>query len=439
MLGRFRLAENGTHVRREAAAGLTTFMTMAYILCVQPALLARTGMDAGAVLTATCLASALATLLMGLLANYPVALAPAMGHNFFFVFTVCGVMGVAWQVALGANLVAGALFLLLTVLGVQERLVAAIPPSLRHGIAVGIGLFIAVIGLQWGGVVVDTPGTLIGLGDLGRRPVLVFLAVLAVTCALTALRVRGAILLGILAGILLAVPLGVARYHGVASAPPSLAPTFLALDTGPIWRSWDLWVVVLVFLFLDLFDTMGTLLGVATQGGFLRAGRLPRARAAFLSDAAGTVAGCGLGTTTVTSYIESATGIAVGGRTGLAAVVTAGLFLAAAFLYPLVRTVGEGVALADGSVLYPLTAPALVVVGSLMMRSAREVAWDDPVEALPAFLAMILIPLTFSITEGIAFGFVACSLLRLVGGRTPAGEPLLHLIAALFVARWLFF
>lgn len=440
MLERFRLAENGTDVRKEITAGTTTFMTMSYILCLQPGLLAATGMDSGAVLMATCLSSALATLLMGLLANYPIALAPAMGHNFFFVFTVCGTMGIAWQVGLGANLVAGILFLLVTIFNLQAHLVAAIPTSLRHGIAVGIGLYIAFIGLQWAGLVADDPATLVALGDLGSRPVLVSLAVLAVTGSLMAFRVRGAILLGILFGVVLAVPLGVTRYHGIFSLPPSLAPTFFAFDVGTVLASTDLWMVVFVFFFLDLFDTMGTLVGVATQGGFMREGKLPRARAAFLSDAIGTVGGSCVGTTTVTSYIESATGIAVGGRTGLTAVVTAILFLLAMFLYPLVRTVGEGFDPPDGgSTLYPLTAPALIVVGSLMMKSAAKIAWEDPVEALPAFLVMILIPLTYSIPDGFTFGFVACSLLYLLSGRIRESAPLLHVISLLLLVRWVFF
>ncbi len=436
MRDRFQLAAHGTTARREVAAGATTFMTMAYIVCVQPALLATTGMDAGAVLVATCLSSAIATLLMGLTANYPVALAPAMGHNFFFVYTVCGAMGVSWQGALGANLVAGLVFVLVSALDLQRRLVAAIPESLRQGIALGIGLFVALIGLQWAGIVVDRPGTLVGLGDLGSRPVLVALFTLALTAALIARGVRGAILWGMLGGLLLALPLGVVRFHGVLAAPPSLAPTALRFDLGPLLRSADLWVVVFVFLYLDIFDTMGTLVGLATQSGFLEGGALPRSRPAFLSDAIGTVAGAALGTSTVTSYIESATGIAAGGRTGLTAVTTAGLFLLAILFYPLVRTLGEGVA-AGGATLYPLTAPALVVVGSLMMQSVSRVPWSDPVAAIPAFLAMLMIPLTFSITDGLTFGFLACSALTLLAGRRSDWAP--HAISGLLLVRLLFF
>jgi AGZA family xanthine/uracil permease-like MFS transporter len=437
MLARFELAQRGTTVRREIAAGATTFMTMAYILGVQPAVLGRTGMDPGAVLVATCLASGLATLLMGMLADYPVALAPAMGHNFFFVVTVCGAMGYSWQAALGANFVAGLAFVVLTLLGVQARLVAAIPPSLRHGIAAGIGLFIALIGLQWAGIIVSVEGGLVGLGDLGSRPVLVSLAVLALTCALLVRRIPGAILLGILGGVLLGVILDVTEFHGLLAAPPSLSPTLLQLDLRPLWTSADLWVAVLVFLFLDLFDTMGTLVGVSTQAGLMRGGELPRAREAFLSDAIGTVTGAGLGTTTVTSYIESATGIAAGGRTGLVALVVAGFFALSLFCYPLVRTIGEGYALPDGTVLYPLTAPALIVVGSFMMRSASEIAWDDPLAALPGFLTLITIPLTFSISDGIAFGFLAASFLSIARGRIASGDPVLHGVAVLFLLRWL--
>jgi len=387
---------------------------------------------------ATCLASALATLLMGLLANYPVALAPAMGHNFFFVFTVCGAMGFSWQAGMGANFVAGVLFLLITICNLQGRLIAAIPVSLRHGIAVGIGLYIAFIGLTMAGIVADDPGTLIALGDLGSRPVLVSLAVFVITGGLLASRVRGAILFGILSGVLLAVPLGVAEFHGVCSAPPSLAPTFLQLDLQAALTSSDLLVVIFIFLFLDVFDTMGTLIGVATQGGFMRAGKLPRARQAFLSDAIGTLGGACLGTTTVTSYIESAAGIAAGGRTGLTALVTAGCFLLAMFFYPLIRTVGEGYQLAETVTLYPLTAPALVFIGFMMMRSATKIVWDDLHEALPAFLMLVMIPFTLSIPDGFTFGFLAYSLLALVSGRIRHGDPLLHGISVLLLLRWIF-
>ncbi len=437
MLARFRLQEHGTTVRRELAAGLATFMTLSYILSVQPAVLGMAGMDRGAVLVATCLGSALACLLMGLLANYPVALAPAMGHNFYFVFAVVLGLGYPWQAALAANLAAGLLFVLTAALDLQQRIVAAIPESLRHGIAVGIGLFVALIGLQWAGLISDDPATLVGLGDLGSRPVLVSVAVLAATAALMALRVRGAILWGMLLGTVLAVLLGVARFHGLVSAPPSLRPTLLAFDLGALFRSPDLWTVVLVMLLLDLFDTMGTLVGVASQAGLMRGGELPRARRAFLADAIGTVGGVGLGTTTVTSYVESAAGIAVGGRTGLTAVTVGVLLLASMFLFPLVRTIGEGVAGAGGTTLYPITAPALILVGSLMMGSARRIEWDDPVAALPAFLTLLMIPLTFSISEGLAFGFVACSLLLLVSRRSRRRHLLLHAVALVFLLRWL--
>jgi AGZA family xanthine/uracil permease-like MFS transporter len=293
--------------------------------------------------------------------------------------------------------------------------------------------------LQWAGVVVGHPASLVTLGDLGSRPVLVSLAVLALTCVLMVYRVRGAILLGILFGVVVAVPLGIAKFHGIFSGPPSLAPTFLAFTLEPLFESGDLWIVVFVLLFLDVFDTMGTLVGVAYQGGFLKDGQLPRARAAFTSDAIGTVGGVCLGTTTVTSFIESATGIAVGGRTGLTAVTCAVLFLLSIFLYPLVRTIGEGYVLTETVTLYPLTAPALIIVGSFMMRSAGKIEWDDPIAALPAFLTMLTIPLTFSITEGIAFGFVSSSLLYLLSGRLRESHPLLHIISVLFLVRWLFF
>ena len=427
---------HGTTVRTEALAGVTTFLTMAYIIFVQPAVLGAAGMDVGAVLVATCLSTAFATTLMALLANYPIAVAPAMGHNFFFAYTVVLGMKVPWQVALGAVAVAGLLFMLTAGLGLREQLITAIPASLKHAIAAGIGLLIATIGLQWAGLIVAAPGTLVALSDLHSRPVALALAGLTLTAVLMVRRVPGALLWGILASTAMGVPLGIVRYQGIAGVPPSIAPTFMQLDVlGAVAPG--MIAVVLVFLLLALFDSVGTLVGVGEQAGLMRNGTLPRARQALLADAIGTVAGAVLGTSTVTAYIESGAGVAAGGRTGLASLVTAGLFVLSLFLHPLVRMIGGGYAV-GATTLYPVVAPTLILVGTMMIGGLRHIAWDDPAEAIPAFLTVILMPLAVSITEGVAFGVIAHVVLKSASGRRREIHPLLFVFAALFLARYAF-
>jgi AGZA family xanthine/uracil permease-like MFS transporter len=439
MLDRFfRLKANGTTVRREMGAGLTTFVTMSYIVFVQPVVLGAAGMDAGAVMTATCLASAFATLLMGCLANYPIALAPGMGHNFFFTYTVVLALGYTWQQALGAVFLSGSLFVLLAFVGFRERLLDAVPAALRHGIAAGIGLLIALVGFEWGGIVVGSPATLVQLGSLTAPPTLLTLLGLSVTAVLLVWRLRAAILLGILATLGAGLATGLVQFEGMVGRPPSLAATFLELDIAGALRTGML-SVIFVFFFLDLFDTVGTLIGVGQEAGLVREdGTLPRAPHALLADALGTVSGALLGTSTVTSYVESAAGVSAGGRTGLAACVTAVLLLLAIFCSPLVGMIGRGVPAADGRTLYPLVAPALILVGSLMVRSAARIDWSDPTEAIPGFLTILVMPLTFSITEGIAFGFIAYTLLKAVTGRLRRVPLLIAVFAVLFVARYVF-
>ena len=412
----FHLRELGTTPRTEAVAGATTFLTMAYILFVQPAVLGAAGMDRGAVLTATCLASAVATLLMALLANYPIGVAPAMGHNFFFAFTVVVAGGTPWPVALGAVAIAGALFILTAGIGLRERVIVAVPDSLKHAISVGIGLLIAFIGLEWSGVVVAAPGTLVAIGKLTTPPVLLALATLAVMAMLLARGIKGAMLIGMIGSAIAAWALGLVKWTGFVSAPPSLTPTLLKLDVLGALRP-RLFDVVLVFLLLALFDSIGTLIAVAGRIGLVQGGTLPRARQALLADAIGTVVGATLGTSTVTAYIESSTGVAAGGRTGLTSVVTAALFLAALFFYPLVGMIGGGVPAGNNVVLYPIVAPALVLVGVMMMESVRHIPWDDLTEAIPAFLTLVTMPLAVSITNGIAFGFISYALVKLATGR----------------------
>ncbi len=431
----FHLSENGTTVRTEALAGVTTFLTMAYILFVQPALLAAAGMDFGAVLVATAVASAVATLLMAWFANYPIAVAPAMGHNFFFVYGVVVGMRVPWQIALGAVAVAGLVFILTAGFGLRERLVTAIPDSLKQAIAVGIGLLIAFVGLQWAGVVVASPGTLVALGTLHRGPVLLALFGFAAMAVLLALRVRGALLAGMLLTTVAGLLTGLVRYQGFVGAPPSIAPTFLELDVVGAFQA-GMISVIFVFFFLALFDSVGTLVAVAQQAGLMRGNELPRARGALLADAVGTVIGAALGTSTVTAYIESSTGVSAGGRTGLANVFTAGLFLLALPFYPLVRMIGGGYDAGGGVTLYPVIAPALVIVGTLMMKGVRDIDWEDTTEAVPAFLTIVMMPLAVSITDGIAFGFISHAALKLATGRGAEVNWLVYLFSALFVARY---
>ncbi len=460
----FRLRENGTTTRTEVLAGVTTFLTMSYIIFVQPAVLSGsmfgspTGMDFGAVTTATCLAAALASAIMGLYARYPIAQAPGMGENFFFVFTAIPVAAAAgaavpWATALGAVFVSGVLFFILSLAGARRALMDSLSPSMKHAIAAGIGLFIAFIGLQSGGLIAKDPGTAVRLNtDLAWPDLAVFTVGLLVSGGLHARRVRGSILWGILAAGALAIALKLALLaqpeimagspslqqsalvtqfrlaEGLVSAPPSLAPTFLKMDVAGA-LSVPMLPIVLVFLFMVFFDTVGTLVGVAQQAGLMKDGRLPRARQAFLSDATATVAGACLGTSTVTSYIESATGVEQGGRTGLTAVTVAGLFLLAPFFAPVISMLG-GYA--------PITTPALVLVGAMMLRNVRHLAWDDYTELLPAFLILVGIPLSYSISDGLALGFLAYPLIKLIGGRARDVRPASWVIAALVLVYFLF-
>ena len=443
----FRLKENETSVRTEALAGLTTFATMAYIIFVQPVVLGAAGMDAGAVFTSTCLITAFSTVMMALLANYPVAVAPAMGHNFFFAYVVVLTMKVPWQVALGAVLISGVIFVATASFGLRELVVEAVPDSLRAAIAVGIGLLVTLIGLEWSGLVRLDPNTFVTLGHLSSRPALVALLGLTATVVLIARRVKGAILLGMLIAAIAGAAFGIVKSPGaVVSLPPSIVPTFFQLDVVAALKQ-NLIAVIFIFFFLDLFDTVGSLIGIAKQAGLMKEGKLPRAGRALLADAIGTVGSAVVGNTTMVSYIESAAGVAVGGRTGLAALVTAGLFIIAMFFSPVVQMISggypvneiitvEGQQVARTFVLYPVTSPALIVVGSLMIRSVRDIDWEDFTEALPAFLTLVLIPLTFSITDGIAFGFISYALLKLASGRAREVHWLIYVFALLFVARY---
>ncbi len=402
----FGLRAEGTTVRTELTAGLTTFMTMAYILAVNPQILGDAGMDRGAVFTATALASGFTTILMGLYARIPYALAPGMGLNAFFAYTVCGVMGYSWQVALAAVLVEGLIFIALTVLNVREAIIGAIPLHLKRAISVGIGLFIAYLGFVGAGVVVPGQGMPLALGDLHTAPPVLALGGTLLIGLLMARRVRGALLWGILATAAAGLPFGVTTlptaWHGI----PSLAPTFLAFAWPGLLEPGFL-TAVFTLLFVDMFDTAGTLIGVATREGRLAPdGSIPRAKQALFTDAVGTTLGACLGTSTVTTYVESAAGIQAGGRTGLTSLTTGVLFLAALLLAPVFLMVPAAA-----------TAPALIIVGLLMLEPVRQIDLADPTEALPAFLTLLLMPLTGSIARGIMFGMLAWLLLKLLTGR----------------------
>ncbi len=435
--GLFDLEEAGTSIRTEIVAGVTTFMTMSYIIFVQPAVLGAAGMNPGAVMVATCLSSAIAMVLMAVLTNYPIALAPAMGHNFFFAYIVVLTLGYSWQVALGSVFIAGLIFILLSTVGLREKLMIVLPDCLKNGIPVGIGLLIALVGLEWSGIVVGHQVTYVTLGNLKSAPTLVSVFGLLLIALLLALRKRGAILIGIVASSILGLIVGIIEFKGIVSAPPSILPTMLKLQFPNVFKDPNLLTVIFIFLFLDMFDTIGTLIGVGQQSGLMVDGKLPRARQALLTDAISTSVGALLGTSTITAYIESASGISAGGRTGLTNVVTAILMVGAIFFHPIVEMVGAGYKIQDGVTLYPVIAPALIIVGGLMFKNIVNVEWDDFTESIPAFLTLIMMPLAFSITEGISIGVISYSLLKLFTGKRKEVHWLIYLFAILFIARYI--
>ena len=433
----FDLKGLNTTIRTEVIAGLTTFMTMAYIIFVNPAMISQTGMDFGSAMAATCIAAAFATLMMGLYAKYPIAQAPGMGENAFFTYTVCLTMGISWQVALGCVFIEGLIFIILTLTKVRQALINAIPSGIRYATACGIGLLIAFIGLIDAGIVVRHPATLVTLGDIISLPTILAIFGLIVTGVLLVKNIRGAMLWGILITAVVGVPLGIVKYQGLVSLPPSMMPTFLQMDIVGALKL-GLFSVVFIFLFMDIFDTVGTLAGVSEIGGFMKHGKLPRAGRAMFSDAAGTCLGAACGTPTVTSYIESAAGITSGGRSGLASVVTGVAFLVALFFSPLVKMIGGGYQVSPEVILRPVTAPALIIVGSMMLHSIAKIDWRDYTESIPAFMVIILMPLTFSIATGIAFGFISYAALKLFTGRGRQVSWLIYLLATLFILRFVY-
>ncbi|MDZ7889478.1 MAG: NCS2 family permease [Pseudomonas sp.] len=424
----FQLQAHNTSVRTEILAGLTTFLTMAYILFVNPAILGETGMDKGAVFVATCLAAAIGSAVMGLIANYPIALAPGMGLNAFFTYTVVLHMGHSWQVALGAVFISATLFFVLSVFRIREWIINSIPLPLRSAISAGIGLFLALIALKEAGLVIANPATLVGLGDLSSPGPLLAILGFFLIVALEARRVTGAVMIGILVVTAIAIALGVTPFGGILSMPPSMAPTFLQLD---IMGALDVGMisVIFAFLFVDLFDNTGTLIGVAKRAGLMsKEGHLPKMGRALIADSTAAMGGSLLGTSTTTSYIESAAGVAAGGRTGLTACVVAVLFLLALFFAPLAGTVPAFA-----------TAPALLFVAVLMTSGLAEIDWDDITVAAPVVITALAMPLTFSIANGIAFGFISWVVIKSLAGRWKDLNPALVVLAALFVIKFGFF
>ena len=422
----FHLTENKTTVRRELLAGLTTFMTMAYVVVVNPRILTEGGMPVEGVLFATCISAALATLVMGLWANYPIALAPGMSLNAYFTYSIVIGRGVPWQTALGVVFLSGLLFLLLTLTNVREHIVNGIPDCLKHGTAAGIGLFIAFVGLRNAKIIVANPATFVAFGKTSDPQVLLAAAGVILIAILMIRRVGSAILLGIVAIALAGIPLGLDHWPAQLFSWPHPAGTFLKLDLRSAARL-GLGELIFVFFFVDLFDNVGTLVGVCEQGGFLRDGKLPRASRALLADAFGTIVGALTGTSTVTSYIESAAGVAAGARTGLGNLVIAGLFVVAMFCAPLVAAIPTYA-----------TAPALILVGALMCGSIAKVRWDDFSEAFPAFLTLVATPLTFSIATGLSLGLLSFTCVKIGAGKYRDISPLIWVLSGIFLLRFAF-
>ena len=416
-------------VSTEILAGITTFLAMSYILAVNPSILADCGMDKNALFTTTAVASIFATLVMAIYGKLPFALAPGMGLNAFFCYTVCLGMGYSWQFALTAVLIEGLIFIVLTLTNVREAIVNALPLSLRKAIGAGIGLFIALIGLKGGGIVIDNPATLVDLGDVTSGAGLLSVIGLVITGILVILNVPGALLIGIIATTIIGIPLGVTQFAGVLSTPPSMKPIFGQIMTDPSQIfSMDMLVVVFTFLFVDMFDTIGTLVGVTTKANMVdEKGNPKRLNQAFMADAVGTVAGALLGTSTVTTYVESASGVAQGGRSGLTAFSVAVCFALAMFFAPLFTAI-------PGSAV----CPALVIVGLFMLSPIKDIPLDDMSEAIPAYLTMILMPVTYSISNGILLGLISYVVLNLCSGKAKKVSWFMAVLAVLFVLKFIF-
>ncbi len=422
----FGFDPNVHSVKTEILAGVTTFLTMAYILALSPNVLAAAGIDKGALFTSTVISTVLATLLMAIYAKLPFSLAPGVGLNAFFAYTVCLTMGYTWQFALTAVLLEGLIFIILTITNVREQIVNALPMSLKYAISAGIGLFIAFIGMQNSQIIVNNDATLVSLGDITQGPAMLGMIGLLVTSVLLILRVRGALLLGILITTVIGIPLGITDLNGLVGMPPSVEPILFKFEFDKIFTT-EMAFVVFTFLFVDIFDTIGTLVGVSTRAGMVdKNGRIPHLKKAFLVDAVGTTAGAMVGTSTVTTFVESASGVAEGGRTGLTSFTTAICFIIALFLAPFFLSV-PGAA----------TAPVLILVGLMMMSQVQKIDFANYSESIPAFLCIVMMPLSYSISEGIALGMIAYVLLHLCAGKYKSITVASWILAAFFVLKYL--
>lgn len=412
-------------VRTEILAGLTTFLTMAYILAVNPNILSAAGMDKGALFTTTVIASGLTTLLMAIYAKLPFALAPGMGLNAFFAFSVCLTLGYHWQMALTAVLIEGILFILLTISNLREKIVDALPMTLKYAISAGIGLFIAFIGLQNAGIVVNNDATLIGLGSITHGTGLLGVIGVVITSVLLVLKVRGSLLFGILATTIIGIPMGITHFDGIVGMPPSIEPIFFKFEWDQIFTK-EMVVIVFTFLFVDMFDTIGTLVGVSTKAGMVdENGRIPHLKKAFMVDAVGTTAGAMLGTSTITTFVESASGVGEGGRTGLTSFTTGICFLVALFLAPFFLSV-PGAA----------TAPVLILVGLMMMSQVTKINFSDYSEAIPAFICIVMMPMAYSISEGIVLGLLSYVLINLLTGKLKKITVSMIILAVIFCFKY---
>ncbi|WMJ79900.1 NCS2 family permease [Clostridium sp. MB40-C1] len=423
----FKLKESGTNIKTEVLAGITTFMTMAYILIVNPAILSAAGMDSGAVFTATAVSAVIGTVIMGLYAKLPFAQAPGMGLNAFFAFTIVKQMGYSFQFALTAVFLEGIIFILLTVFNVREAIVDSIPMNIKRAISVGIGLFIAFIGLDNAKIVLHQEhSTILQLGNVTSGTALLAIIGILITGVLLAKNVRGALLIGIVATTVIGIPMGITKLpHGIISAPPSLKPILFKLEFHNIF-TFDMFIALFTLLFMDMFDTVGTLVGVATKANMLdKDGKVPRIKNALFADAVATTIGACLGTSTVSTFVESASGVAEGGRTGLTALSTAGMFLIALFFAPLFTIIPS-----------PATTPALILVGLFMMEPIKDIDLVDFTEAIPAFFTIIMMPLAYSISDGIVFGIIAYIFLKALTGRAKEVTIPTYIVGALFILKF---
>jgi len=433
----FKFKELNTDLKTEITSGFITFIAMSYIIFVNPAILSKAGMDFNSVFLATCLSAGLTTILMGLFTNYPIALASGMGENIFFTYIVCLGLKVPYQIALGCVFIEGLLFIFLTLIKIREAILDSIPKSIRYGIASGIGLLIGFIGFKDAGFIKSNPSTFISLASIDNPAQILSIFSLLIISIFMARKIKFAMLLGVFISCIFGILFGIIKYQGLISFPFSNFSTFMKMDIlGAL--NFRFFSVIFVFLFMDVFDTVGTLAGLAELGGFVKNGKIPKANRVLLFDAIGTCLGASLGTSTVTSYIESASGIANGAKSGFTSVVVGFLFLISIFFSPIVSAISGGYKVSENVFLYPITAPILIIVGMLMLKSISKIDWDDYTEFIPAFIATIVIPFSFSISTGIALSFISYAILKLFSKRAKEVSWLVYLLAIIFLIRFIF-